>query len=219
MIDLRERLEKTCKYAQDNVRKLDIKQNAYYDKRARSRKFDVGDKVLLLLPSETNKVLFQWNGPYEVLEEVNVMNYKINVKGVVNTYPANMLKLYVERQNVMSYRSVAIDAHCNVKSKNHRVPTVHRVIVDTVTSTDVTCGDVTHDGVTSVKKSPSQVSISERDEELKAEATDPVRSVTASSGNVKRDIKLMSDVKVADTKRWQFPPAFWSHLSVFSHSI
>ena len=58
MIDLRERLEKTCKLAQDNVRKLDIKQNAFYDKRARSRKFDVGDKVLSLLPSESNKVFF-----------------------------------------------------------------------------------------------------------------------------------------------------------------
>ena len=54
--ELRKRLEKTCKLAQDNVRKLDIKQNAFYEKRARSRKFDVGDKVLLLLPSESNKV-------------------------------------------------------------------------------------------------------------------------------------------------------------------
>ena len=63
-----------------------------------------------------------------------MMNYKINVKGVVNTYPANMLKLYVERQNVTSYRSAAIDVHSNVKSKDHRDPTVHRVIVDTVTS-------------------------------------------------------------------------------------
>ena len=71
---LRERLEKTCKLAHDNVRKLDIKQNSFYDKRARSRKFDVGDKVLLLLPSESNKVLLQWNGPYEVLEVVIVMN-------------------------------------------------------------------------------------------------------------------------------------------------
>ena len=42
VIDL-EHLEKTCKLAQDNVRKLDIQQNAFYDKRARSRKFDVGD--------------------------------------------------------------------------------------------------------------------------------------------------------------------------------
>ena len=201
VIDLRERLEKTCKLAQDNVRKLDIKQNAFYDKRARSRKFDVGDKVLLLLPSESNKVLLQWNGPYEVLEVVNAMNYKINVKGVVNTYPANMLKLYVERQNVTSYRSAAIDAHCNVKSKDHSDPTVQRVIVDTVTSNNVRCGDVTHGDVTSVKDSPSQVSISERDEELRAEATDPVRSVTPSRGNVKRDVKLTSDVKVAETPK------------------
>ena len=87
----------------------------FYDKRARSCKFDVGDKVLLLLSSESNKVLLQWNGPYEVLEVVNVINYKINVKGVVNTYPANMLKLYVVRQNVTPYRSAVNDAHCNVK--------------------------------------------------------------------------------------------------------
>ena len=215
MIDLRERLEKTCKLALDNVRKLDIKQNAFYDKRSRSRKFDVGDKVLLLLPSESNKVLLQWNGPYEVLEVVNVMNYKINVKGVGNTYPANMLKLYVERQNVTSYRSVAIDAHCNVESKDHRDPTVHRVIVDTVTSNDVTCGDVTHGDITSVKDSPSQVSISERDEELRAEATELVRSVTPSSGNVKRDVKLTSDVKVAETpKGGDFHLVFDPHFSI-----
>ena len=189
-------MRKNCKLAQDNVRKLDIKQNAFYDKRARSRKFDVGDKVLLLLPSESNKVLLQWNGPYEVLEVVNMMNYKINVKGVVNTYPANMLKLYVECQNVTSYRSAAIDAHCNVKSKDHRDPTVQRVIIDMVSSNNITCGDVT-----SVKDSPSQVSISERDEELRAEATDPLRSVTSSRENVKRDVKLTSDVKVAETPK------------------
>ena len=71
------------------------------------------------------------------------------------------------------------------------------MIVDTVTSNDVRC-DVTHVDVTSVKDSPSQVSISERDEELRAEATDPVRSVTSSRGNVKRDVKLTSDVKFAE---------------------
>ena len=200
IVDLRERLEKTCKLAQDNVRKLDIKQNAFYDKRARLRKFDVGDKVLLLLPSESNKVLLQWNGPYEDLEAVIVMNYKINVKGVVNNYPANMLKQYVERQNATSYRSAAIDMHFHVKSKDHRDPTVHRVIVDTVTPNDVTCGDVTHVDVTSVKDSPSQVSISERDE-LRAKATDPVISVTQSGGNVKRIVKLTSDVKIAETPK------------------
>ena len=44
----------------------------------------VGGKILLLLPSESNKLLLQWNGPYEVVDVVNVVNYS-----VVNTNPAN----------------------------------------------------------------------------------------------------------------------------------
>ena len=43
--------------------------------------------------------------------------------------------------------------------------------------------------------------ISERDEKLKAETTDPVRSVKPSRSNVKRDVKLTSDVKVAETPK------------------
>ena len=65
VIELRERLEQTCKLARENLEKVQIKQKTYYDKRARSRKFDVGDKVLLLLPTESNKLLLQWKGPYE----------------------------------------------------------------------------------------------------------------------------------------------------------
>ena len=67
-------------------------QKTYYDKRARSGKFDVGDKVLLLLPTESNKLLLQWKGLYEVVEIVNRMDYKVDVDGVVGTYHANMLK-------------------------------------------------------------------------------------------------------------------------------
>ena len=71
MIELRERLEKTCQLARDNIEKVQFKQKTFYDKHARSRKIDIGDKVLLLLPTESNKVLFQWKGPYEVVEKVN----------------------------------------------------------------------------------------------------------------------------------------------------
>ena len=62
---LRDRLEQTCKLAHENLQKVQIKQKAYYDRRARSRKFDGGDKVLLLLPTDSNKLLLQWKGPYE----------------------------------------------------------------------------------------------------------------------------------------------------------
>ena len=126
------------------------------------------------------------------------MNYKINVKGFVNTYSTNMLKQYVERQNVMSYRSAVIDARCNVKSEDHRDPAVPRVTVDTVTSSDVTCGDVTRGDVMSSKVSPSQVPVNGRNKELKTEAKDPVRSLTPSRGNVKRVVKVMETPKCGD---------------------
>ena len=68
VIELMERLEQTCKLARQNLDRGQIKQKTYYDKRARSRKFDVGDKVLLVLPIESNKLLLQWKGPYELVE-------------------------------------------------------------------------------------------------------------------------------------------------------
>ena len=59
MIELRECLEQTCQLARDNLEKVQFKQKTYYDKRARSRKFDVGDKVLLLLQTESHNLLLQ----------------------------------------------------------------------------------------------------------------------------------------------------------------
>ena len=110
VIELRDRLEQTCKLAHENLKKVQIKQKAYYDRRARSRKFDVGDKVLLLLPTDSNKLLLQWKGPYEVVEVVNRMDYKIDVNGVVSTYHANMLKQYVERRNELSHCLLSAEA-------------------------------------------------------------------------------------------------------------
>ena len=65
-IELRDRLEQTCKLAHENLKKVQIKQKAYYDRRARSRKFDVGDKVLLLLPTDSNKYGIKGHRLYRV---------------------------------------------------------------------------------------------------------------------------------------------------------
>ena len=116
VIELRERLEQTCQLARDNLEKVQFKQKTHYDKCARSRKFDVGDKVLLLLPTESNKLLLQWKGPYEVVEIVNRMDYKVDVDGVVGTYMyhANMLKQYVERKTVRSHCLLSAEANVTV---------------------------------------------------------------------------------------------------------
>ena len=41
-------------------------QKRQYYKKARTRTFKVGQKVLVLLSSSSSKLLAQWKGPYEV---------------------------------------------------------------------------------------------------------------------------------------------------------
>ena len=60
VVDLRERLEKTCKLAQDNVRKLGIKQKAFYDKRSRSRNLTSETKYFCY--SRLRAIKFYFNG-------------------------------------------------------------------------------------------------------------------------------------------------------------
>lgn len=57
----------------------------------------MGDKVLLLLPTDNNKLLMHWKGPFEVISKVGTSDYRLDVNGRVMTYHANLLKKYVVR--------------------------------------------------------------------------------------------------------------------------
>lgn len=46
----------------------------------------VGDKVLILLPTKSNKLLMQCKGPYDIVEKLGDMDYKVNVDGKLRTY-------------------------------------------------------------------------------------------------------------------------------------
>ena len=72
------------------------------------------------MPTDSNKLLLQWKGPYEVVEVVNRMGYKIDVDGVVSTYHANMLKQYVERRNELSHCLLSAEAIESVDDDNNK---------------------------------------------------------------------------------------------------
>jgi len=55
------------------------KQKKIFDYRARDRVFKSGDKVLLLLPTDENKLLMHWKGPFKVLERVNERDYLVQL--------------------------------------------------------------------------------------------------------------------------------------------
>ena len=57
-----------------------------------------GDEVLLLLPTDNNKLIMQWKGPFSVTEKLNPYDYKVDVKGKIKTYHGNMLKKYYRRE-------------------------------------------------------------------------------------------------------------------------
>ena len=73
VIDLQNKLEETCKLAQEELKKTQLRSNAWYDKKTKPRKFEVGHRVLILLPPEANKLLMSWRGPYQV-EAVKGLN-------------------------------------------------------------------------------------------------------------------------------------------------
>ena len=76
-MDLKDRLQSTCELAQTELQKSQTRQKKYYDRNTKVRTFESGDKVLVLLPTESNKLLLQWQGPFEVLERVRGDDYKI----------------------------------------------------------------------------------------------------------------------------------------------
>ncbi len=95
--NLKERLEQTCKIAQEELSKSSLRYKKYYDRKARNRRLIPGQQALLLLPTDNNKLLMQWKGPFKVLEKLNKHNYRLDINGKVRTFHINMLKEYFTR--------------------------------------------------------------------------------------------------------------------------
>ena len=98
VLDLRNKLEDTCQIARESMIEARDIYRHHYDKKSKDRRFEVGQLVTVLLPTAHNKLLLQWKGPYEVIEVINRMDYKINMEGKHKIFHANLLKLYTPRQ-------------------------------------------------------------------------------------------------------------------------
>ena len=95
VVDLRERLDKTFNLVKQEMTKTQNKYKANYDRhKVKQRQFQPGDFVLLLLPTDNNKLLMQWKGPFKVVEAVGPVDYKININGKMKLMHANLLKKY-----------------------------------------------------------------------------------------------------------------------------
>ena len=98
IIDLKERLQETCTMAHEMLAKSTARYKEYYDRGKKPRQLYVGDKVLVLLPTDQSKLLLQWRGPYEVMAKTGDLDYKVKIDEKVKTYHINLLKKYISRE-------------------------------------------------------------------------------------------------------------------------
>jgi len=55
--------------------------------------------MLVSLPTDSNKLLLQWKGLFEILERVRGNDYRIQLVGRTKTFHANMLNIYCSREH------------------------------------------------------------------------------------------------------------------------
>ena len=97
---VRERIQFARELVLENTQKSQVAQKQWYDRKARDLKLKTGDQVLVLLPTSTQKLHAQWQGPYTVKRPVGKVTYEVTMPerrrpNVV--FHINMLRKWHER--------------------------------------------------------------------------------------------------------------------------
>lgn len=77
VLDLRAKLHTLGRLSRENLLQAQQRQQRLYDRGARLRQFSPGDKVLVLLPSSSSKLLAKWQGPFVVTRRVGDVDYEV----------------------------------------------------------------------------------------------------------------------------------------------
>ncbi len=95
VLDLRTKLHTLGQLSMENLLQAQDKQSRLYNRGARLCNFTPGDKVLVLLPTSSSKLLAKWQGPFEVTRQVGDLNYEVvrmDRSGARQIYHLNLLK-------------------------------------------------------------------------------------------------------------------------------
>lgn len=95
VISIRAKLEKRTGLVRENITDAQDRQKRWYDQNTVEREFQVDDKVLVLLPTATNKLLAQWQGPYTIVQKMGKVTYVVHMydrRKSHRTFHVNMLR-------------------------------------------------------------------------------------------------------------------------------
>ncbi len=77
VLDLRAKLHTLGRLSMENLLQAQDKQMRLYNRGTRLRQFTPGDKVLVLLPTSSSKLLAKWQGPFVVTRRVGELDYGV----------------------------------------------------------------------------------------------------------------------------------------------
>ncbi|XP_068210330.1 uncharacterized protein [Palaemon carinicauda] len=103
--EMKEKIKKIWKVAHENLEMVQEGMKRNYDKKAAKRELDIGDKVLVYLPTSGKVFNQKYIGPCTVKEKVSDVNYRIQFptgRRKVKIFHINKLKRYNESSGVLS---------------------------------------------------------------------------------------------------------------------
>ncbi|XP_062598519.1 uncharacterized protein LOC134259947 [Saccostrea cucullata] len=139
VLDLRECLESTAALAREIPEKASKKQTKYYNKSARTRLLKVNDKVLVLLPTDSNQLLQQRKGPFSIKKKVNKVDYQISMGELSDDDRRKFISLLNQFSDVLSEvpgnthlieHDIKTNSDQPIRSKSYSVPFAMRDTVD-----------------------------------------------------------------------------------------
>ena len=103
VLEMRHKLKTCLDVAHEHLKVSQETMKSWYDKAARVREFQVGDEVLVLLPSSARSLEAQWQGPYPVVRKLSDLDYEINVgkkRKTFKVFHVNLLKPWKNRKEI-----------------------------------------------------------------------------------------------------------------------
>lgn len=108
LCDLEHKLKLVSEYTAEHAADEQARHTQHYNLRSRDKSFEVGERVVYLMPSSTHKLTRTWIGPCVVVKKNSPYSYIIDIEGKQQWCHANHLRKFNERVNEAVSHNCAI---------------------------------------------------------------------------------------------------------------
>ena len=154
----KDRLFRAGQMAKRNLQESQSKMKVWYDRKAKSRCFEPGDRVLVLFPVVGNPLQAKYSGPYKVVKKISDTNYLVKTPDrhkETQVCHINMLKAYHEKPKP---ELVTLNNRLGLESPTHSKDCVGQVFPDVPSKTNLIEHDVDVGDSAPIKQHPYRVS-------------------------------------------------------------